>query len=176
MNSCWECQDALMEAALGGALSAELEQHLERCAGCAGVLARLRTQCEQMDAGVREVVRGTAPSPALRARVLAAVEAENQTFYPRFLKPLAALGGWMAVLLTAVALTRWMRQPAEPEAPPAQVSYTSLAQWRSPTDGLLRSSVTEFLSSSPRLGEGYEELAPKSLPNEPRQQQKESEK
>ena len=63
--------------------------------------------------------------------------------------PVRRLVPALAGLLAAAGLAAVLLRPGEPPAP-AQ----SLAEWRSPTDFLLRTPAQEMLYTVPRLGEG----------------------
>ncbi len=151
MNACPAWKDHLLDAALGGPPSRELENHLRSCAHCSAALTELRSRCEQMDMGLRQLVRETEPSPAFRPRWLASLEA----------RPIRAVWspGWPAVLavgLVAATLAwlmpRWSDRP-QPALVPALDG--PLSQWRSPTAALLHFPGEELLESNLRLGKFY---------------------
>lgn len=155
MTACREWKDRLLETALGAPVHGEpvqgepadarLAAHLRACAGCAAALEELAARRAQMDAAVRQLVGGAEPSPAFRARVLAAAETLPVTGagQPAWLGALAAV----AVMVLAGVLL----QPPAPAPRPAP----SLSEWRSPTDWLLRTPGDELLRSTPRVGDFY---------------------
>lgn len=146
MTACRKWNDFLLDHALGVPPARELMAHLESCAACAARLAALARSREQLDAALAGLVAGTEPSPAFRARVLAAIEAEPAVSgQPAWVGALAAV----AVVLLAAA---WLPSRMAPEHPRAAVS---ISEWRSPTESLLRTPGEEFWRSTPRLGESY---------------------
>lgn len=156
MTACRDQKDRLLDLALG-ALSAsavsELEQHLIACPACAAALAELRVQREQMEAGLRQLIRGAEPTAVFRARVLAATETSAVSWLarPAWVGVLAAA---LVFVLAAVLLPglgeRWPSLTRSRSA-----SLAPLSEWRSPTESLLRSPGDELLWSTPRLGQFY---------------------
>lgn len=150
MNACREWKDRLLDAALGAPAEAKLEAHLGACLPCAAALAGWRAQREQMDAALGVLVRGAEPSPDLRTRVLAAAETVPAAgpAQPAWVGALAAVA---VVLLAGLLLD-------QPPGPPRPV--TSLSEWQSPTDWLLETPGSEWLRSTPRVGDFYFSLEP----------------
>ncbi|MFQ5927595.1 MAG: zf-HC2 domain-containing protein [Terriglobia bacterium] len=156
MSACREWEERLLDSALdalnGSALS-EMEEHLESCPGCAAAGVALRRRREQLDTALRQLVPAAEPSPAFRARVLAALEARRapRAWYPAQVGVLAAVA---IVVLGGVFLGR-LSERGTSITPPA----ATLSDWRSPTEGLLRSAADEWLQA-PRLGQFYFSLEP----------------
>jgi anti-sigma factor RsiW len=156
MNACPRWSDRLLDFSFGAleasALS-EVEEHLQDCPACAARLGELRPLCQRLDAGVRQLVGGAAPSPGFRARLLSATEASatGAGWQPAWRGALAAVVSVLALVVAPSLADRWFA----PAAPAAADSVTTLLEWRSPTESLLRSPTAELLQSAPRLGEFY---------------------
>jgi len=150
MTACREWKDRLLDVALGAPVEAKLEAHLGACPACAAAFANWRARRERLDAALHQLVRGAEPSPAFRARVLAASETVPAAgpAQPAWVGALAAVA---VVLLAGMLLD-------QPASPPRRV--TSLSEWRSPTDWLLRTPGDELLRSTPRVGDFYFSLQP----------------
>lgn len=150
MTACRDWKESLLDLALGEPPAPGLEKHLAVCPACSAALADLRARSRQLDAALPQLVRGAEPSPALRPRVLAAVEAEAA---PTLARPAWAgiLVALAVFLLAIVSLPRLADRRTRPGVPPK----VTLSEWRSPTEALLRSPGDELLRSTPRLGETY---------------------
>ena len=156
-NSCPEWTERLMDAALSNEVHAALGDHLKRCERCAAALTALRRRREQMDSLLPLLVRGAEPSLGFRARVLAATEYSLPRRRP-WLARAGALAAATAVIVAVIVLGSVWRFHVNKNKSNA-ILYASVAEWRSPTEALLRSGSSEILRSSPRLGELYFPLA-----------------
>lgn len=156
MTACRQWKDGLLDVALGASATPQLEEHLRGCAACAATLAEGRARRQQLDAALGQLVRGAEPSPAFRARVLAAIETSpaSAVGQPAWAGVLAAVA---VVVLTGVVLPR-LGERQEPASGAASIAM--LSAWRSPTESLLHSPGDDFLRSTPRLGELYFPLEP----------------
>jgi len=149
MNACQKWKDRLLDAAVGAPISGEMECHLLKCPDCSAAWAELRSRCEQMDDGLRQLVRETKPSPAFLSRLLASLEAHRiRTDWS------AAWAAALAIGMVGVAwfIPRWADRPQQVAV---RTLDSSLSQWRSPTASLLRSPGEEFWQSNLSLGEFY---------------------
>lgn len=141
MRTCDEkWSDALMDAALG-VKNPEVERHVRDCADCAAALSRLRADASALDEAVG-VLSSAEPSPWFRARVLAQV---SDT-------PVASRWhwAWLGAASAVVASIAFVLATTTPSIEPEPVP--DLADWRSPTAGLLYSTSYERLQRLPRLG------------------------
>jgi len=77
-GTCEKWKDQLLEAALAGATTKDLEEHLRGCAKCSAELDEVRARAARLDALLPLVARGAEPSADFRARVLAAAEAASE--------------------------------------------------------------------------------------------------
>lgn len=153
MTACREWNDRLLDYALGSA-AAEVEAHVKACSACAAALAELCAANRQLDSALSTWVAGAAPSPAFRARVLAAAESSPA----RGLAPPAWAGAFAAVavvILVGALVPRFTPPGTDPVR-----SGASLSNWRSPTESLLRPPAQDSFLSAPRLGEFYFPLKP----------------
>jgi anti-sigma factor RsiW len=150
-NPCVQWKDQLLEAALGAAMGTKLEAHLAQCAHCADELGRLRARRERLDI-MLPLIAAAEPRPELSARILA-TEATNAHRYAigwrQWAAAAAATGIVMAVMLGRILSQRASQSDLELKR--AQ----ELAQWRAPTDVLLRLPGRHFLNTPPKLGESY---------------------
>ena len=168
MTACRQWKDRLLDYVLGvlcASVVSEVESHLKACPNCSATLLDLRHRRDQLDAALAELVRGAEPSPAMRARVLAAVEAgpAPALWRPAWAGVLAAVAVilWVGFSLPLPRLRDWAAAPsgrAFRASPPS--NSVSLSTWRSPTESLLRSPTDELLKAPPRLGEFYFPLQP----------------
>jgi anti-sigma factor RsiW len=152
-NTCTQWRDQLLQAALGETPGSELRDHLVQCADCAQELEILRSRNERLENLMPQLGRMAEPSPDLGARILEAAEASTAHRH-LFVLNWRAVAGAIAVVAIA-AMGAWFvasrAEIAETELRGAQ----ALAQWKAPTDFLLRSPAQDFLSTTPRLGESY---------------------
>ena len=163
MSPCREWNDRLLDFALGDLEprdAAAVEAHLAGCGACAAAVSEFQGRAAEINSAVHQIVQGVELPPGFFARVLARLEARPAAAGWRRWR-LAMLGAGLVTALILGAILgpffaqRWpsLRQPApEPAA--------ALSTWRSPTEGLLRSSGEELLRATPRLGEFYFRLQP----------------
>lgn len=156
-GACRAWNDRLLDyalCALSASVVSQVETHLKTCPNCTAALADLRARRAQLDTALAQLVAGAEPSPALRARVLAAVEVRPPTT-PWGSAWVGVLAAGATVLVLGFTLPplaeRWI--PAAPQA-------VSISDWRSPTESLLRSPAANLLEAPPRLGEFYFPLVP----------------
>lgn len=154
MNACNTWKNRLLDYALGDTEQPEVESHSKICPDCSAALDTLHEQQEQIDAGLRHLVRAGQPFPGFRARVLAASETRPVWGHVGWAGAVAALG----VLVLAVLFLN----PSPPKSDPAMLAAEDLSRWQSPTEMLLISPADEWLDSTPRLGEYYFSLEPAS--------------
>lgn len=151
-NACTKWKDQLLEAALGET-APELQSHLAQCEECAAELAELKARRERLDALLPMIASAEEPSPALRARIIAAAEGaamRRRSYFGRRW----VLAGAVAVIAIA-GFIPWLGTPRD-KIPEADLrAAQALAEWRAPTDVLLRSPGNQWLNSTPRLGESY---------------------
>jgi anti-sigma factor RsiW len=152
-NTCMKWKDRLLEAALAETAGGELSEHLSQCPDCAAELKSLRARREQLDTLLPLVARAEEPSADLRARIVAAAGACTAPWRPNFWRQWVLVGATTVIVIGIVIGWAWNRQAKVMEA--ELRSAQALAQWRAPTDVLLRIPGQEFLSSTPRLGESY---------------------
>lgn len=159
MNACPKWKDPLLDYSLGAAPAHGLEEHVAACPACSTALAELRARATQLDTALHQLVRAAEPSPALRARLWAAIEGEAApAARPAWAGILAATIVFVLALVFLPGLAdRWARPGPRPR--------TSLTEWRSPTESLLRSPGETLLRTTPRLGEAYFPL--ETIPSEP---------
>jgi len=154
-NDCREWKDQLLEAALTGAATRDLEEHLQSCADCGAELKELRARRERLDALLPMMAREAEPSGDFRARVLAAAESAREGKRARAWR-VWTLAGATAVIL--VALVGGLTLPEKNRgmmAPSELAGAQKLAEWRAPSDSLLRTPGQELLKSTPKLGDSY---------------------
>jgi len=157
MPGCRAWKEQLLDVALGAVPATAFDRHLASCERCRDGLARLRARSLQIEAAVRQVAQAAGPSPDFRARVVAAAEAApamgKMNWRPGMVPTVV---GAAAALVVATILISWpavTRHRSGPSARPA--SAIAIAEWRSPTDHLLRSPGPDALNSLPRLGDFY---------------------
>jgi anti-sigma factor RsiW len=150
-NACKKWKDQLLEAALTGARSGDLEVHLRTCQACAAELQELEAVRAQQDSLLPLLVRGAEPSPRFRARVLAAAETSAER------KGAPRWRVWTLIGAAAVAAVVFMLQRGTVRKEEAQelAAAQKLAEWRAPSDSLLKTPGQEILKETPRLGEPY---------------------
>jgi hypothetical protein len=141
MNLHPQWEQALFDHALGEPAGAELEAHLAACPECAAALEELRARAGMLDSTVREVA-AQEPRPEAAQRVMARI---GETPAPR--PVLRWASATMAATAAVVGLWMWSGHGR----PPA----STLSNWRSPTESLLRSPADPLLKSVPRVGDAY---------------------
>jgi hypothetical protein len=154
-NACEKWKDRVLEAALTATTAKDLEEHLRSCANCSATLDEVRARKARLDTLLPLVAQGAEPSADFRARVLAAAVSakEGKGARPWRVWTLAGATAVVVVLLL-VGLTLLRRNgPAVPEEELAAAQ--KLAEWRAPSDGLLRTPGQEILKGMPRLGQSY---------------------
>ena len=151
---CEKWKDQMLEAALSGAMARDLEEHLKNCANCSAELDEVRARAARLDALLPLVAQGAEPSADFRARVLAAVAAkEGKRGRPWRVWTLA---GATVVLVTLLVVGVTSLRRNGPAIPAGEVAAAQkLAEWRAPSDGLLRTPGQEILKGMPRLGQSY---------------------
>ncbi len=153
-TACAKWKDALLEAALSGAVQGKLEDHLNACARCAEAFAALRARREHMDALLPLLAGGAEPPPAFPARLLGKARRLHEAKRVRPWRAWVFAGVPAAVLAAAIlSALYWRREPAMDN-----VEWTAaqrLTDWRAPSDVLLETPGKEFLRATPKLGESY---------------------
>ena len=153
-RACKEWKNQLLEAALTGLPTKDLERHLQSCAACLTELRELEERRGRLDALLPMVARGAEPSSNLRAQVLAAAETARQRKHG-FSWRAWTLGGTVAAALVIGAV--WLREAGQRSRDNklAIASAQRLAEWRAPSDSLLATPGREILQTTPKLGESY---------------------
>jgi hypothetical protein len=155
MNSdCAKVKDLLLEAALTGVPGDILKKHLQDCGDCTSEFALLQARRERLEALLPLLAREQEPSAGFRARVLAAAESARERRSQR--RRVWILAGAAAAIVAALTIgfalqRRNSRTPAEGDLLAAE----KLAEWRAPSDVLLRTPGREILRTTPRLGVTY---------------------
>jgi anti-sigma factor RsiW len=154
-NACKEWKDQLIETALTGTAPKVLEEHLQSCADCGAQLKELRARRERLDVLLPLVAQRAEPSRDFRARVLAAAESAREEKRARPWRV------WTLAGATAVAVVALMAGPSllkknERMVPQNELEAAQkLAEWRAPSDSLLRTPGQELMKSTPKLGNSY---------------------
>jgi len=153
-NACENWKDPLREAALTGTTAKDLEEHLQSCANCSAELDEIRARAARLDALLPLVAQGAELSADFRARVLAAVAAKEGNRGRPWRAWTLAGATVVVVTLLVVGVTSLRRNG--PAIPAGEVAAAQkLAEWRAPSDGLLRTPGQEILKGMPRLGQSY---------------------
>ena len=150
-NACGKWKDQVLEAALTGARPKDLELHLRNCSGCAAELQELEAIRARQDTLLPLLARGSQPSPNFRARVLAAAEAASEPRRAPRWRVWALVGATVAAVTVFMVQRGTVRKAEEEELAGAQ----KLAEWRAPSDSLLKTPGQEILKTTPKLGESY---------------------
>jgi hypothetical protein len=154
-NACENWKDSLREAALTGTTAKDLEEHLRSCAKCSAELDEVRARAARLDALLPLVVQGAEPSADFRSRVLATAEATGEGKRGRPWKAWTLAGATVVVVALLVVGVALLRRNG-PAIPAGEVAAAQkLAEWRAPSDGLLRTPGQEILKGMPRLGQSY---------------------
>lgn len=150
-NACGKWKDQLLEAALTGARPEDFELHLRNCKWCEAELRELEALRARQDSLLPLLAGGSQPSPDFRARVLAAAEAESER------KRAPRWRVWALVGATAATATVFMLQRSAVRKDDAKelAGAQRLAEWRAPSDSLLKTPGQEILKATPKLGESY---------------------
>ena len=165
-SPCEKWKDALLEAALTRAASAELVEHLQTCAHCSVELQDLEARRARLDDLLPQMAGGAQLPVDFRARVLAAAESARKT---------KGLARWQAWTLAGVAATAaivllvsamWRRAAAGKIQPEELAAAQKLAEWRAPSDSLLTTPGREILRTTPELGKSYLRVPVKEVKEE----------
>jgi anti-sigma factor RsiW len=149
--ACQRWKDQLLEAALTGGRSGDLEVHLRTCQACAAELRELEAVRAQQESLLPLLVRGAQPSPHFRARVLAAAETSGE----RKGAPRWRVWTLMGATAAAAAVLMLQRGAVRKEEAEELGAAQKLAEWRAPSDSLLKTPGQEVLNETPKLGESY---------------------
>ncbi len=165
-NACEKWKDQLREAALTGASTPELEEHLQTCANCSAELRELEARRARLDALLPRVVQGAQASADFRARVLAAAEAAGKRKrMPRWQAWTLAGAAATAAIVLVVGGVRH-RGTTGKIRPDELATAQKLAEWRAPSDSLLATPGQEILRTTPKLGESYLNVPMKTVEEE----------
>ncbi len=152
---CEKWKDQLLEAALTGTTAKDLEEHLKSCTKCSTELAEVRAGKARLDTLLPLIAQGAEPQADFRARVLAAAgdaRKENRAMAWR----VWTLAGATAVVATLLMVGLVFLRRNGPVVPQEELAAAQkLAEWRAPSDGLLRTPGQEILKTMPRLGKSY---------------------
>jgi anti-sigma factor RsiW len=150
MSGCPEWRDAVVERALlDDAADPALAKHLAVCPACAAALRESQAAAARMDEALHRLAAVEPPSYG-PDRVMARVSERNRAAVSYWWRWAAAAS--LAAILIVIVL--WTRRP------PPRTDVAALAEWRSPTEALLRPPVGAAWNSMPRLGEGFFEVKP----------------
>ena len=154
-NACEKWKDQLLEAALTGSATKDLAEHLQSCASCAGELDEVRARRARLDGLLPLVAQGAEPSADFRARVLAAAESASEGKRARPWRVWTLAGATTVVVVALMVGVPLLRKngPAVPED--ELTAAQKLAEWRAPSDGLLKTPGQEILMTTPKLGNSY---------------------
>jgi anti-sigma factor RsiW len=151
---CEKWNDQLLEAALTGTPAKDLEEHLKSCVKCSAELNQIRARKARLDALLPLMAQGAEPQVDFRARVFAAVATkEGKRGRPWRVGTLAVASAAVVTLLVVGVVLLRRNGPAVPEEELAAAQ--KLAEWRAPSDGLLRTPGQEIMTGMPRLGQSY---------------------
>ena len=150
-SACEKLKDQLLEAALTGARAQDLELHLRDCKDCTAELRELESIKARQDSLLPLLVRGSQPSADFRARVLATAEAESERKRAPRWRVWALVGATVAAATVFVVQRGIVRRGEAQELAAAQ----KLAEWRAPSDSLLKTPGQEILKTTPKLGESF---------------------
>ncbi len=154
-NDCTKWKDQLLEAALTGTAVGGFQQHVLSCASCAEELAALRARRERLDKLLPLVTQGAEPPPGFRTRVLAAASSTSEAKRRRSWR-VWGLSGATAVIVATLIVGLTLHRRAVRTVPETELAAAEkLAEWRAPSDILLKTPGREILRTTPRLGESY---------------------
>jgi hypothetical protein len=154
-NACEKWKDLLLDAALTGSATKDLDEHLQSCGKCCAQLDAFRARRARLDALLPLVAREAEPSADFRARVLAAAESVSEG---RLAKPWRAwilAGVTAAVAIAMMVGLMLLRKNGTAVSEDALAAAQKLAEWRAPSDGLLKTPGQEILNTTPKLGNSY---------------------
>lgn len=150
-SPCEKWKDQLLEAALTGTCTKDLELHVRDCKSCAAKLRELEAIRARQDSLLPLLVGGSQPSLDFRARVLAAAEARREQKRAPKWRVWALVGATVAAAVVFLVQRGAVRKDEAKELAAAQ----KLAEWRAPSDSLLKTPGQEILKTTPKLGESY---------------------
>jgi hypothetical protein len=154
-NDYTKWKDPLLEAALTGKAAAGLEDHLSKCANCEEELRALGARRERLDALLPHLAQGAELSSGFRALVLARAEAANEARHERPWRAWALAGAISGILATLIIGVTFDRRAARTVPETELAAAQKLAEWRAPSDVLLKTPGREILQTMPRIGESY---------------------
>jgi hypothetical protein len=161
-NACKEWKDQLLETALTGTAPRDLEEHLRSCADCGAELKELRARREKLDVLLPMMARGAEPSGDFRARVLAAAESAREGKHATRWQVWTLAGATAVILVALVAGITLPRKNGGMVRPSELAGAQKLAEWRAPSDSLLRTPGQEFMKTTPKLGDSYLQVPAKT--------------
>jgi ElaB/YqjD/DUF883 family membrane-anchored ribosome-binding protein len=161
-NACENWKDQLLEAALTGSATKDLEEHLKNCANCAVELNELRARRARLDALLPLAAQEAEPSADFRARVLAAAESASEGKRARPWRVWTLAGATAVVLVALLVGVKLPRKNGPPVPGDELATAQKLAEWRAPSDGLLKTPGQEILNTTPKLGNSYLNVPVKS--------------
>lgn len=167
-NVCEKWKDQLLEAALTGATTAELAEHLRTCTRCAEELKALEPRKARLDALLPQIVQGSKPSAGFRARVLAAAETAGERKHASGWRSWTLAGAVAATAMALLVSALWYRGRTGKIQPEELAAAQKLAEWRAPSDSLLATPGQEILRTTPKLGESYLHVPAKKAQEEER--------
>jgi len=153
-DACGKWKDQLLEAALTGATSKDLEVHLRTCTICPRELDALQARKVQLDELLPLVARGAEPPADFQARVLAAAEAASEASRARQWRVWTLAGAAAAIVALMIGAAVY-RRAAQTIPEDELAAVQKLTEWRAPSDALLVTPGQEILRKMPRLGESY---------------------
>jgi hypothetical protein len=154
-KECNEWKDQLLETALTGTAAKGFEEHLQSCADCGAELKELRARREQLDTLLPMMAQGAGPSGDFRARVLAAAESAREGKHARPWRVWVLVGATAVIAAALVAGLTLPRKNGGMVPPNELAGAQKLAEWRAPSDSLLRTPGLELLKATPKLGDSY---------------------
>jgi anti-sigma factor RsiW len=154
-NACERWKDPLLEAALTGTASKELEEHLKGCASCSAELEEVRARRARLDALLPLVAREAEPAADFRARVLAAAESASEGKRGRPWRVWTLAGAAAVVVVALMVGIPLLRRNGPAVTGDELAAAQKLTEWRAPSDGLLKTPGQEILMTTPKLGNSY---------------------
>jgi len=153
-DACEKWKDQLLETALTGATTKDLEEHLRTCTTCAMELDAIRERKMRLDELLPLVARGAEPPTDFQAQVLAAAESASGASRARQWRVWTLAGATAAIVVLMIGATIYRR--ATQRIPENELSAVQkLTEWRAPSDSLLVTPGHEILRTMPKLGESY---------------------
>jgi len=153
-DACGKWKGQLLEAALTGATTKDLEVHLQTCTICPRELDALQARKAELDELLPLVARGTEPPADFQAQVLAAAEAASGASRARRWRVWTLAGASAAIVALMIGATLY-RRAAQTIPEDELAAVQKLTEWRAPSDALLAAPGREILRTMPRLGESY---------------------